>query len=163
MRLYLAQHGEALPKDVDPERPLSTSGRQEVERLAALLRRHGLRVARVLHSGKTRTAQTAAILAAAIPNVRVAELQGLAPTDDPAIVGALVAEWDEDAIVVAHLPQLSRLVSLLVTGSESPPVVRYSRPGTLVCLERAADTGAWSVTWVLPPDVLAAEAQGSAG
>ena len=28
MRIYLTQHGEAVPKDVDPDRPLSEQGRE---------------------------------------------------------------------------------------------------------------------------------------
>ena len=31
MRLYLVQHGDAIPERVDPERPLSAEGRRNVE------------------------------------------------------------------------------------------------------------------------------------
>lgn len=30
MRIYLVQHGLAIPKEVDPERPLSEQGREDV-------------------------------------------------------------------------------------------------------------------------------------
>jgi phosphohistidine phosphatase SixA len=33
MRLYLVQHGDALTKDVDPERQLSSQGRADITRL----------------------------------------------------------------------------------------------------------------------------------
>ncbi len=36
---YLAQHGEALSKEVDPERALSERGRKDVERVAGFLKR----------------------------------------------------------------------------------------------------------------------------
>jgi len=156
MRLYLVQHGEALPKEVDPERPLSSAGRQDIERLADLLQRHGVQVARVLHSGKMRAAQTAAILAASLAPAMTAELSGLGPSVDPAIVSALVPGWCDDTLMVGHLPHLSALVGLLVTGAATATVVSYTRPGTLVGLERAPDTGAWSVIWVLPPDLVEA-------
>ena len=29
MRLYLVQHGDAIPEQVDPERPLSAEGRRD--------------------------------------------------------------------------------------------------------------------------------------
>ena len=63
MRLYLTQHGLAVPKDVDPDRPLSEQGRQDVRRLADFLGHAGVRVEQFLHSSKTRAEQTAAILA----------------------------------------------------------------------------------------------------
>jgi phosphohistidine phosphatase len=57
MKLYLVQHGDALPKDIDPDRPLSNVGHAEVGLLAELLAGH-MNISRVLHSGKTRARQT---------------------------------------------------------------------------------------------------------
>src|SRR5688572_29245639 len=37
MRLYLVQHGEAVPEQVDPQRPLSEAGRRDVQAMARLL------------------------------------------------------------------------------------------------------------------------------
>ncbi len=34
MKLYLVQHGEAKKKEEDPLRPLSESGREDVQRVA---------------------------------------------------------------------------------------------------------------------------------
>ena len=65
MRLYLVQHGEALSKDVDPERALSDAGRADAERLARFLAPRRLTLSRVLQSGKLRAQQTAEILAGA--------------------------------------------------------------------------------------------------
>ena len=78
MFLYLVQHGEALTKEADPDRPLSEAGRANVEHLAGFLAGRSLRVARVLHSGKTRARQTAEILAAALaPDAPVEAGDGL--------------------------------------------------------------------------------------
>ena len=63
MKLYLVQHGEAHAKNVDPERPLTERGHGDVARLAAFLSRAGVRVERVIHSGKLRAEQTAGVLA----------------------------------------------------------------------------------------------------
>ena len=57
MKLYLTQHGLAVAKDVDPERPLSEQGRRDVRRLVDFLADAGVRVKQVLHSGKTRAEQ----------------------------------------------------------------------------------------------------------
>ena len=64
MRLYLVQHGEAVPEDADPSRPLSETGNRDVARVAAFLATADIRVSRVLHSGKLRAGQTAELCAA---------------------------------------------------------------------------------------------------
>lgn len=50
MRVYLVQHGDAVPKEVDPDRPLSDTGRQDIERLAKFLNAAKVRVSRIIHS-----------------------------------------------------------------------------------------------------------------
>ena len=44
MRVYLVQHGDAVPERLGPERPLSAAGRQEVENVVRLLAGGGARV-----------------------------------------------------------------------------------------------------------------------
>lgn len=152
MRLYLVQHGEALPKDVDPERPLSDRGRQDVERLAAFLADRGVHVPRVWHSGKTRARQTAEVLAARVaPGIGEEERAGLAPNDPTEAFAETLADEREDAMVVGHLPFMARLVSRLVTRDEDRPTVAYL-PGSIVSLDRD-DSGAWAIAWMLRPEL----------
>ena len=61
MKLYLVQHGQAESKSVDPTRPLTGKGRQEVERVAKVAGQMHLQVRQIRHSGKTRADQTAMI------------------------------------------------------------------------------------------------------
>lgn len=151
MRLYLVQHGEALSKDVDPERALSDVGRADAERLASFLAPRRLSLSRVLHSGKLRAQQTAAVLANAFASkVTLEETEGIDPLDDPQTLVDTVAGWQEDVLIVGHLPFLAKLVGQLLTGSDDPLV--GFEPGTLVCLERSEDR--WSVIWVVPPELL---------
>ncbi len=153
MSLYLVQHGEALAKEVDAERPLSAAGRADVEGLGRLLAGRGVGVARVLHSGKARARQTAEILAAALaPHVAVEASDGLAPNDAPAPFADRMAGSDQDTLVAGHLPFMARLVSHLVTGEADQPTVAY-RPGSVVCLERAED-GSWQIAWMLRPELV---------
>ena len=70
MRLYLVQHGTAVPKDKDPERPLSKDGQTDVSRVASFLGRSGVHVARVLHSGKLRAQETALLLSEVVSPTR---------------------------------------------------------------------------------------------
>jgi hypothetical protein len=74
MRLYLVQHGDALPEQVDPERPLSAKGRRDVEAVARVLASAGARAVRVAHSGKLRAQQTAEVLTAALAPAAVPEI-----------------------------------------------------------------------------------------
>ncbi len=152
MRLYLVQHGDALPEEVDPARPLSANGRADAERVATLLAGQVLGIARVLHSGKTRAEQTAELLAGEI--ARGAPLQavrGMNPLDDPEPWVQEIDAWTEDVMLVGHLPFMSRLVSRLLTGDTDTPVVAFE-PGTVVCLER--DAGRWTIAWMLRPLLL---------
>lgn len=153
MKLYLVQHGEALAKEVDPERPLSDRGRQDTERLADFLAARGLRVSRVWHSGKTRARQTAELLAANVaPGVEAETRPGLAPNDPADVFAETLAAWREDAMVVGHLPFMARLVTRLVTRSDDGRTVAYL-PGSLVCLERDEE-GSWAIAWMLRPELM---------
>ena len=152
MRLYLVQHGEAAPKQTDPERPLTARGRADVAALAEFLRARGVGAARVLHSGKLRAAQTAEILAGAIaPGVTPEAQSGLDPKDPVGPFVERVAGWREDSLVVGHLPFMARCVALLVAGSEDAALVSY-RPGSVVALERQ-DDGAWQIVSMFRPDL----------
>jgi phosphohistidine phosphatase len=125
MKLYLVQHGEACAKQVDPERPLTEQGNADVDRLAAFLKQAGIRVERVIHSGKLRAVQTAEYLAQAIAPGVVPESSGIInPNDDPRAFDWQSDSWDHDTLVVGHLPFMARLVSHLVVEDEDKPLGR---------------------------------------
>ncbi len=50
MRVSLVQHGDAVPKEVDSDRPLTGTGRRDIERLAKFLNAAKVRVSRIIHS-----------------------------------------------------------------------------------------------------------------
>ncbi len=154
MRLYLAQHGEAVSGDVDPSRPLSGVGRGDAVAVAEFLAGAGVRVARALSSGKRRAKETAEILAAAVaPGVDVDEMAaGLAPNDLTYWLATEAEGWTADTLVVGHLPFMGRAVSRLVTRADAPVIVAFI-PGTVVCLERST-LGAWTVLWMITPDLV---------
>ncbi|MGD8931441.1 MAG: histidine phosphatase family protein, partial [Chromatiales bacterium] len=77
MKLYLMQHGQAMAKEQDPERPLTQQGRQDVDRLGQFLRQAGVRVVRVIHSGKLRARQSAETLAEVVTPGLEPEVSGL--------------------------------------------------------------------------------------
>jgi len=153
MRFYLAQHGAALTREVDPARPLSEPGRQDVQAMAALLKGAGIRVERVWHSGKTRTEQTAHLLAKAVlPRGKIEQVGGIGPNDDVAGFVTDADVWEQDILIVGHLPFLGCLVARLVTGNPEREFVRFL-PGSVVCLERC-DIDRWVLRWMITPDLL---------
>jgi phosphohistidine phosphatase len=153
MRLYLVQHGAALAREVDPARPLSEPGREDAQAMAGMLKDAGIRVERVWHSGKTRAEQTAQLLAKAVlPRGKIEQVGGLAPRDDVAGFVSDADVWEQDTLVVGHLPFLSRLVAWLVAGNPEREIVGFV-PGGMVCLERL-EVDHWIVLWMLRPDML---------
>ncbi len=152
MALYLVQHGKALPKEIDPEQGLSDEGRAETEKIAAAARKRGVRIARIVQSGKKRAAQTAEIFAAALqPEGGAQKGDGLNPLDD---VTAFAEKIDasENLMLVGHLPFMERLVALLVTGRIDQPVLRFQNSG-IVCLDKDAGSDRWSIRWTLFPRI----------
>lgn len=153
MKLYLVQHGEALTKEVDPGRPLSPQGEQDVRKLADYLYRQGITVARVVHSGKMRAHQTADILAERVLLRREAEaIKGIDPNDPVEDFSMQVQKLKHDTLVVGHLPFLAKLVAYLTTGNAGLDIVGY-QPGSIVCLDTDAEQK-WRVSWMLRPDCM---------
>lgn len=153
MRIYLVQHGKANPKEVDPERNLTTQGRKDVERISAFLKQQDLCIDALWHSGKARASQTAEILGSEITASQgVLEREGLSPNDAIGPLKKELFQLQGDVMIVGHLPFLSKLASELVTGSTSVEVV-YFQPGGVVCLERTEDK-TWVVRWVITPELL---------
>ncbi len=152
MRLYLVQHGEAKSKEEDPNRPLTGRGIRDVERIAEFIAKADVKVDRIVHSGKLRARQTAEILAKELNIERMEESEALSPLSDPNIWASKLRDQEEDLMLVGHLPHLSKLVSLLITGREDEEVVRFTMGG-IFCLERS-DDGKWVVLWALRPDLI---------
>ena len=153
MKLWIVQHGDALTKDVDPDRPLSEKGRSDIERLALHLVGCGVHIERVVHSGKTRAQQTADILAAALRvRKRVEAVKNLDPLDPPGPFAAECAFAAGDLLVAGHMPFVGKLVSLLTAACEEGNLLGFV-PGTAACLERA-DDGTWNVVCLLRPEFL---------
>lgn len=148
--LYLVQHGEALAKEQDPDRPLSDQGHREVQQMAAFLRDAGITVDRVWHSGKTRAKQTAEILAHAVSECGAIEtMSGLAPNDPVEPLALQIEELFTPIMIVGHLPFMARLVGLLLVKQAEPALVSY-QPGSIVCLQKNMEHG-WQITWMVRP------------
>ena len=98
-------------------------------------------------------AQTADILAKTLlSGGKVEVVEGLNPNDPVAEFATDADVWVEDTLVAGHLPFMSRLVSLLLTGEAEAERVQY-QPGSVVCLERL-DAEQWVMLWMLRAELL---------
>ena len=154
---YLVQHGLAVDKQNNPDRPLSIAGEQETLSVAEYLKKLRLPVSAVFHSGKLRAQQTAEIFATTF-SVEASTLTGLAPNDP---VDSLVPRLDiEHALYVGHLPQLQKLTDYLLAGSEEADIIHFQN-SAVICLEKQVQAKAghpsntpaehYQVAWYLPP------------
>jgi len=152
MALFLVQHGTSVPKEIDPECPLTDDGRDTVERIARSAAGHKIEVSLIKHSGKIRARQTADIMAYFLkPPGGVQEVSGLNPLDDVTLA-AKGLSGAENIMLVGHQPFMERLVSYLITGSTDRIVVKFQNGG-IVSLDRAPETGVWFIKWTLMPEI----------
>ena len=156
MLLYLVQHAEAKKEELDPSRPLSEKGLQDIRKLANYLSQLNIRIFKIFHSSKLRAKQTAEVISEALTPVKgISEVDGLAPLDDPHIWAGRLKDISDDVMLVGHLPHLSRLSSLLLSGKADRDLISFRMAGA-VCLKREDDVS-WSLQWMLTPDIVGDE------
>jgi phosphohistidine phosphatase len=155
MKLYLVQHGEAMEKSENPDRPLTASGRGDVAAVGRLLKSGGLCVPRIEHSGKTRARETAELLAELVGATgEVSERKDLGPNDAVDIVAKSLRKADTDLMLVGHMPFMGKLASLLLTGDEYADALAFKKGG-VACLERN-DDATWRLAWMVVPEIAGA-------
>jgi phosphohistidine phosphatase len=153
MRLYIVQHGDSLPKDVDPDRPLSDRGRADIQRLTKWLSSHNVQIVQILHSGKTRAKETAEILRPLLKSQsQIYEGQGLAPNDSPEAFLHQLIDSEIDTLVAGHMPFVARIVSQALTGAPDRQLVEFV-PGSVAGIERSEGTS-WRLFVFVRPESL---------
>ena len=148
MALYFVQHGLALSKEIDPDRPLSEEGKKEIKYISTHLRKVNITVRKIFHSGKTRAKETAQILAQQIGDGNVHEHAGMNPNDSVTEFATNLNE--DDTMYVGHLPHIEKLTSFLITGNEDASVVTFTNGG-VVCFEN--DNSGYHIKWYLIPSM----------
>lgn len=154
MKLYIAQHGDALSKEQNPERPLSDKGQTDVLALAQLLIEANINISNIIHSGKTRTVQTANLIASHFGKAVATECSSLiSPNSDPERLFQAHSDIAADTLLISHMPFVSRLVSYLTIGNDGS-IVEFT-PGTAVCLHRTFDENdtTWKIEWMISPAI----------
>lgn len=151
--LYLVQHGEAVAKDTDTERPLTDRGAQDADNVGAFLAGAEVPVATIFHSGKLRAQQTADILAEHLtPERPPDEIEDIGATDPTDAIAAELSQWSHGIMLVSHMPFVSRLTGKLTTGDEHRPLAAFL-PGSVAALEHTGDDH-WVVSWLIRPELV---------
>jgi phosphohistidine phosphatase len=154
VKLYLMRHATPEANSDGPERALSELGLTEATKVADFVGQgNKVKVKVSLHSGKLRARQTADIIASRLdPAPRVMEGNGLDPNADPEVWIDRAITMEESALLVGHLPHLSRLTSCLLNRDESKETVDFPA-AALVCLSRHEE-GKFLLDWKLIPELL---------
>jgi phosphohistidine phosphatase len=117
--IYLVHHSDAVGPDVDPQRPLSVSGRMHAERLAQDVASRGVKPLVIWHSGKLRARQTAeAFWRACNPFAELTAIHGLQPDDPPEWMRDRLTGETREVLVVGHMPHLPRLLTMMTGGQD---------------------------------------------
>ena len=153
MKLYLVQHAKAASKEVNPERPLTEEGRQDIQKVATFIKFMNLSIDYIWHSTKKRAIQTAEVLAEVVKiNEEQFERQGIGPNDDVQAIKNELAAAQQDTMIVSHMPFVSKLASLLLTGHEFAGTVAF-RQGGIVALN-SSEPNQWQIEWMVIPELL---------
>lgn len=151
MKLYVMRHGEYAAHDI--KNSLTEKGKEAIRHLAQFLKSNHIQVARIFHSEKLRAKETAEILAPSLTGHQGGEeKQGLNPLDDIHALLPELSTWEEDTVLVGHLPFVERLIGQLLTQHDNYSLINFL-PGTLVCLEKL-DIDRWILNWIVRPDLL---------
>ncbi|HQO01926.1 MAG TPA: phosphohistidine phosphatase SixA [Spirochaetota bacterium] len=138
LRVFIIQHGDANPKDIDPERHLSEKGVNQAKRAAEFLKKLPFYPDIILHSEKARSIETAGVISFALGGVRMDVRSTINPNDDIAgLLEELMAlkGTGKSIMIVGHQPFLGKLVSALITGDAAMQSVDISNASPLVLVK----------------------------
>lgn len=156
MMLYILRHAEAeetAASGGDEARKLTVHGKDRMSDAAAGMRAFGLKFDAILSSPLVRAGETAEIVAAEYSNSPPPQvlpaLSGGVPPAQALTALAPFARYDH-VLIVGHEPQLSGLVSLLLTGSPDGLHLRFKK-GACVALSvpKRFERGGAELGWML--------------
>jgi len=162
MKIYLLRHAIAVERNPnkypdDALRPLSDAGRKKMARFAKILDKMGLQIDLLLSSPLLRARQTAEIARKRLhlKKNKLILVEALGPAGDPA---KLIAEINEkysvdNLLLVGHEPDLSSLISLLLSGEASLPITLKKAGMGCLSVEKLAAGKCARLEWLFNPDL----------
>ncbi len=159
MNIFIVRHGEAgthaaLPSK-DSERPLTESGRNEVEKIAESLHSLRLEFDRIATSPLRRAKETAEIVARVnedkSPKLEVWEELRPEGSKAEAIQKLSKLKQDSDIMLVGHEPYLSTLIGEIISGSGITRIVLKKGGVAKVQIHSFAPKVNGELRWLLTP------------
>ncbi|MEJ5165547.1 MAG: phosphohistidine phosphatase SixA [Thermoanaerobaculia bacterium] len=139
MKIYLVQHGEAKSEQEDPERGLTEKGIEDLHKIGKFLQKMDMKLDKIYHSGKKRAEQTAEILKNYLKiEGNIQKIEGISPMDEPEILYERIKDFDENIMIVGHLPHLSKFSSLLLSGDKNKNIINF-KMGSVLCLSKSQE------------------------
>ncbi len=154
MKIYLMQHGPALPKEQDPEEGLGPEGKERIHAGGKALKKMGVTFDAILSSPKKRSKDTAAIVAEQVgfPLEKIIEtknVKAMAPPEDT--VQALSELSGAQRVLIAgHLPSVAEVASFLLTEG-SRAAVQFEMGGCCCIDVDELPTHSGRLRWYLTP------------
>ena len=164
MQLIIIRHAIAEDKErfaktgrPDTERPLTKHGRTAMAAVAKGLKRQAGSIDVLAASPLVRAAQTASIVAREYGGMSVGTVPALAPQSAPSAFAAwLRTQRNVNAVaVVGHEPHLGTLITWLISGLRDSHVTLEKGGACMLEIEGQPRARCATLTWLLPPDVLA--------
>jgi len=149
MKLYLIQHGISLPAEEDPLKGLSERGKENTLKIVARLKEIHIRVDYLWHSKKLRSAQTAQILLNSLPPAELIERSDINPNDPVDKIEKEILNLNMGLMIVGHLPFLQKLLSKLITGTETYQLVKFVN-SAVIALDYQKS---WQISWIITPEI----------
>jgi phosphohistidine phosphatase len=164
MKIILLRHGIAAERGTldferDSERPLTPEGRRKVRLIAKALARLKIFPDVILTSPLVRAYQTAEIAATVLRRKKQLHFcTHLASGGNPKRLVAEVNRLHGDAesvMLVGHEPDMSLLISLLLTGSTTGAAIELRKGGLCVLEAEPVRAGKCAtLLWLAPPKLL---------
>ena len=162
MKLLVIRHAIAEDREAyaatghdDALRPLTEQGARRMKRGARGLRQIVSSIDALVSSPFTRAFETAEIVRREYGIARVETNRALEPTVAVADAVAALQPYNGDVVAIfGHEPQLSRLVTYLVSGLDRGAVDLKKGSACLIEFDGAVAAGAGTLMWSIRPNVL---------
>ncbi|MFC1568863.1 phosphohistidine phosphatase SixA, partial [bacterium] len=130
MFVILVRHGRAESGYTNPERPLTSKGKNDIEMLGKYLYKESVQVDQVWHSGICRAQQTAEILAKHLSFKNdLIQMSNLSPNSNPETIRIALNAEAKNILLVSHLPFIDYLSNLMITGNMEADLIHFP-PGS---------------------------------
>jgi phosphohistidine phosphatase len=159
MELYIMRHGEAGKRSSaskDYERPLTVSGRKEIEQVASAMRSLDPQITKIVTSPLKRAQETASLVAKQLKIAKVEEWDELKPEGKREELYTKLSKLKRESsiMIVGHEPYLSDLASDLVSGASGARIILKKGGIVRIRIDRFTPKASGELRWLLSPRVM---------